>query len=82
VSSLKGALGHTLGAATAVEAVMSVMALRNGVIPGNATTETVDGSLEIDVVVEARRAGRLRWVMNCGYGFGGLNSALLIGASP
>lgn len=80
VSSLKGAVGHTMGAATAVEAAMSVMALRKRVIPGNATTITVDESLGIDVVVAPREAPGLRAVMSCGYAFGGLNSALVIGA--
>ena len=78
VSSAKGMLGHTLGAATAIEAVLSVLAVRDGVLPPNGPVTEVDEALGLDVVVEARRADP-RWVMSCGYAFGGLNSALLVG---
>jgi 3-oxoacyl-[acyl-carrier-protein] synthase II len=78
VSSVKGALGHTLGAATAIEAVLSVLALRDGVLPPNGGVAGCDEGLGLDVVLEARPAA-LDWVMSCGYAFGGLNSALLLG---
>ncbi len=81
VSSLKGAFGHCMGAATAVEAAMTVLALERQVIPPNVGVLDVDDGLPIDVVVEPRPVGDLRWAMNCGYAFGGLNSALLIGAA-
>ena len=81
VSSLKGALGHCMGAATAIEAALTVIALERGVIPPNVGVEEVDDTLPIDVVVEPRPAPEMRWAMNCGYAFGGLNSALLIGAA-
>lgn len=76
VSSIKGAIGHSLGAATAVEAVVSVLALRDGVLPPNVAEG--DPELDLDVVADARPAD-LDWVMSCGYAFGGLNSALLLG---
>lgn len=81
VSSLKGAFGHSLGAATAVEAVASVLALQTGMLPPTANFDRIDPELTIDVIAAARPAPDLRWVMNCGYAFGGLNSALLIGAA-
>jgi 3-oxoacyl-[acyl-carrier-protein] synthase II len=79
VSSIKGALGHSLGAATAVEAAVSVLALKHGVLPPNAKLETADADLQLDVVAAARPAGGLQMVMSCGFAFGGLNSALLLG---
>jgi 3-oxoacyl-[acyl-carrier-protein] synthase II len=79
VSSAKGAVGHTLGAATAVEAVLAALALRDGVLPPNGGVAEADPELGLDVVVKARRRPDLAWVMSCGYAFGGLNSALLLG---
>jgi len=81
VSSVKGAFGHTLGAATALEAVLAVLALRDGVLPpgGAATAYELDGGLGLDVVRQARPAPGLSWVLSAGYAFGGLNSALLVG---
>ena len=81
VSSIKGALGHSLGAATAVQAVVAVLALRGRVLPPNANLEQLDGSLRLDVPAEPRPAPRLRRVLSCGYAFGGLNSALLVEAA-
>jgi 3-oxoacyl-[acyl-carrier-protein] synthase II len=80
VSSIKGALGHSLGAATAVEAAVAVLAVREGVLPPNTNLLETDATLELDVVAEPRPAPDLGWAMSCGYGFGGLNSAILIGA--
>lgn len=79
VSSTKGALGHSLGAATAVEAVVAVRALGAGILPPNAGTTDVDPALDVDVVLTARPAPDLRWVLSCGFAFGGLNSALVLG---
>jgi 3-oxoacyl-[acyl-carrier-protein] synthase II len=79
VSSVKGALGHALGAATAIEAVISVRALETGTLPPNAGVTEVDPALGVDVVLTAREAPGLDWVLSCGYAFGGLNSALVLG---
>jgi 3-oxoacyl-[acyl-carrier-protein] synthase II len=81
VSSIKGAVGHCMGGASAVEAVLSVVALERGVVPPNVGMIERDPELPVDVVREPRPVADLRWVMNCGYAFGGLNSALLIGAA-
>jgi 3-oxoacyl-[acyl-carrier-protein] synthase II len=79
VSSIKGALGHTMGAATAIEAVAAVCALRERVLPPNTGPTELDASLDIDVLTACRPAPDLEWVMSCGFAFGGLNSALLLG---
>jgi 3-oxoacyl-(acyl-carrier-protein) synthase len=78
VSSVKGALGHALGAATAIEAVLCVLALRDGVLPPNGGVAEADAALGLDVV-RTERPSRPDRVMSCGYAFGGLNSALVLG---
>jgi len=78
VSSIKGAIGHTMGAASAVETVVAVRALEEGLAPPNVNGSSPDPSLGLDVVVTPRAAD-LRWVLNCAYAFGGLDSALVLG---
>lgn len=78
VSGIKGALGHSLGAATAVEAVAAVRSLTDQVVPPTAGTEQLDPDLGLEVPLE-RRSAALDWVLSCGFAFGGLNSALLVG---
>ncbi len=80
VSAIKGALGHSMGAATAVEAVATVMALRQKILPPTANIREPDPACELDVVPVPRPAPRLQLAINCGYGFGGLNSALVMAA--
>jgi 3-oxoacyl-[acyl-carrier-protein] synthase-1 len=77
-SSTKGATGHTLGAAGAVEAVISALALHHGFIPGGANTEERDPALGADYVLESRLAS-LRHVLSNSFGFGGTNASLLLG---
>ena len=79
VSSIKGALGHALGAATALEAVVAVRSLETATLVPNAGVAEVDPVLDVDVVLTARAAPGLEWVLSCGYAFGGLNSALVLG---
>ena len=79
MSSIKGALGHAMGAAAAIETIIAICALRDRILPPNTGTQDVDPSIEVDVVQSARPAPDLDWVMNCAYAFGGLNSALMIG---
>jgi 3-oxoacyl-[acyl-carrier-protein] synthase II len=80
VSSIKGAIGHAMGAAAAVESVLAIRVLETQLLPPNVNGDEPDPALGLDVVTTPRPAS-LRWVMNCAYAFGGLNSALLI-SSP
>lgn len=82
VFGLKGALGHSLGAATAVEAVASALALRDGLLPPTAGHEQPDPAMALDVVARARPRPGLRRVLSGGYAFGGLNSALILEGAP
>ncbi|MBK9369682.1 MAG: hypothetical protein IPN01_25855 [Deltaproteobacteria bacterium] len=79
VFGLKGALGHSLGAATAVEAAVCVLALRAGCLPPTVGHEVQDAAMALDVLTAPRAAPGLRHVLSGGFAFGGLNSALLLG---
>jgi 3-oxoacyl-[acyl-carrier-protein] synthase-1 len=77
-SSTKGATGHTLGAAGALEAVISTLAIRNGLMPGGIQTTRIDPTLTAHYIKENRRA-RLRRVLSNSFGFGGTNCSLIFG---
>lgn len=78
VTGIKGAVGHSLGAATAVEAVAAVLALDTGTLPPTANVAEADPALGLDLVLTARPAAGLATVLSAGYAFGGLNSALIL----
>lgn len=80
VSGVKGALGHSLGAATAVEAVITVLALCHKVLPPTTNLRSLDPEMHIAIVTTPVQVPDLHWALNCGYAFGGLNSALLLEA--
>jgi 3-oxoacyl-[acyl-carrier-protein] synthase-1 len=78
VNSTKGVTGHTLGAAGAVEAIISVLAIEEGRVPASAGTREVDPALHAryDVAGGAREVAR---VMSNSFGFGGSNCSLVFG---
>jgi beta-ketoacyl ACP synthase len=76
----KAALGHSLGAAGAVEAVLTVQALRDGVIPPTRNLKTVDPEIDLDVVSDRPRHGEYRYAVSDSFAFGGHNVALVFGA--
>ncbi|MDE2448779.1 MAG: beta-ketoacyl-[acyl-carrier-protein] synthase family protein [Gammaproteobacteria bacterium] len=77
-SSTKGATGHTLGAAGALEAVICALALRHGILPGSAHTRRVDPSLGFEYLRTNRQRPIAR-VLSNSFGFGGSNCALILG---
>jgi 3-oxoacyl-[acyl-carrier-protein] synthase-1 len=77
-SSTKGATGHALGAAGALEAVICSIALQNGFAPAGINTKTVDAALGIRYLVE-NRPGRIARVLSNSFGFGGTNCSLVLG---
>jgi 3-oxoacyl-[acyl-carrier-protein] synthase II len=81
VSSIKALIGHTLGAAGAIEAVASILALRHGVIPPTWNWEKADPECDIDCVPNEPRKATLRHVLSNSYAFGGNNSSLVL-SSP
>ena len=79
-SSTKGATGHTLGAAGAVEAVICALALSRGLLPGSPNTERADPAIGIDYLL-APRPCRPRRVLSNSFGFGGSNCSLVFGVA-
>src|SRR5213596_2007190 len=81
VNSIKGALGPPMGAAAALEAIMCLLASRDGVVPGTAGYEEPDPACELDVR-GATRAARPRVSLSTSLGFGGCNAALMLEGAP
>jgi 3-oxoacyl-[acyl-carrier-protein] synthase-1 len=77
-SSTKGATGHTLGASGALEAVISILAIQNGLMPGGVHTTRIDPNLTAHYIKENRRAPVSR-VLSNSFGFGGTNCSLILG---
>jgi 3-oxoacyl-[acyl-carrier-protein] synthase-1 len=77
-SSTKGATGHALGAAGALEAVICAVALQNDFSPAGINTTGVDPTLGIQYLLENRR-GRISRVLSNSFGFGGTNCSLVLG---
>jgi 3-oxoacyl-[acyl-carrier-protein] synthase I len=77
-SSTKGHSGHTLGAAGALEAVISALALRHQFMPGGCHTQSLDEKLQAAYLLE-NRAQPLKNVLSNSFGFGGSNSCLILG---
>jgi 3-oxoacyl-[acyl-carrier-protein] synthase-1 len=79
-SSTKGATGHTLGAAGGVEALISLIALQNGLMPGGLNVQTPDPELRLNYL-RANRDAPLRAILSNSFGFGGTNASLVLGAA-
>jgi 3-oxoacyl-[acyl-carrier-protein] synthase II len=80
VDSIKGAIGHTLGAAGAFEVVLCTEVLATGLIPPTAGLEEVDPACAgLDLVQGAARAERVDVALSTSSGFAGTNAALVIG---
>jgi 3-oxoacyl-[acyl-carrier-protein] synthase I len=79
-SGSKGLLGHTLGAAGAVEAVVSLLALEDGLLPGTCGLRTPDPACAIDLLTEPRPGVKPAYVLSNSFGFGGNNASVLLAA--
>ena len=82
ISSNKSMIGHTLSAAGAIEAVASLLTIRDGMLPPTINHETPDPAIPLDVVPNAARAARVERVLSNSFGFGGQNVCLVLGAAP
>ena len=76
----KAALGHSLGSAGAVEAVLTVQALCDGVVPPTLNLKDLDPEIDLDVVAGQRRRGDYRYAITNSFGLGGHNVSLAFGA--
>jgi beta-ketoacyl-acyl-carrier-protein synthase II len=81
VTSTKGVTGHSLGAAGAIEAAFSALALEHGVLPPTANLEQQDPEIDLDVVHGAPRQAAIDVVMSNSFGFGGQNGVVVLAAA-
>ena len=77
VSSTKGQTGHCLGGAGAIEAVISIMAMRDGIIPPTINYEMPDPDCDLDYVPNKARKADIKAVMSNSFGFGGTNGVVI-----
>jgi 3-oxoacyl-[acyl-carrier-protein] synthase II len=78
VNSMKGAFGHAMGAAAALEAILCLLAGRHGQIPATLGLEEQDPACDLDCVQSVPRTARPRLSLSTSLGFGGCNAALVI----
>jgi 3-oxoacyl-[acyl-carrier-protein] synthase II len=76
ISSIKGALGHGLGAASGIEAAVCVRALREQILPPTINYQA-DPELDLDYVPDRARHSAVQTVLSASFGFGGTNNALV-----
>ncbi len=77
ISSIKGQIGHCLGAAGAIEAVVSLMAIRDQILPPTINYETPDPDCDLDYIANKARKADVNIVMSNSFGFGGTNGSVI-----
>ena len=77
VTSIKGHLGHSLGAAGALEGVVAVKTLLEQIIPPTAGTTEVDPAIDLDIVLGAPQAAQVDVILSNSFGFGGHNGSVV-----
>lgn len=81
MSSTKSAIGHLLGAAGAVEAIFSILAMNNSVVPPTLNLENPSDGCDIDLVPHQPKERKVRAVLSNSFGFGGTNASLVFKAA-
>tara|TARA_R110002072_G_scaffold5399_5_gene34909 strand:- start:926 stop:2185 length:1260 start_codon:yes stop_codon:yes gene_type:complete len=79
MSSTKSATGHLLGAAGAIEAIFSILAIRDQVAPPTINLDNVAVETKIDLAPNAKRARKIEIALSNSFGFGGTNASVLFG---
>lgn len=82
VSSIKGAIGHLMGAAGAVEAIATIKAIETGVVPPTINDGVADPQMDLDFVVNASRAAAVNCAACISAGIGGSNACVVLRAVP
>src|SRR5213592_4837464 len=78
ISSTKSMMGHSLGAAGAIEAIICLLALQDQFLPPNINFGTLDDGLDLNIVANEARRTALRTVLSNSFGFGGTNASILM----
>ena len=78
VSSTKGQIGHCLGAAGAIEAIISIMAMRDSVVPPTINYQTKDENCDLDYVTDGAKKEEITTIMSNSFGFGGTNGCVIL----
>ncbi len=82
MSSTKSSIGHLLGAAGSVEAIYSVLALRNQIVPPTLNLDNPSPGCDIDLVPHEAKQREVRYALSNSFGFGGTNASLIFGQAP
>ena len=82
MSSTKSSIGHLLGAAGSVEAIFSILAMRDGIVPPTLNLEDPSEGCDIDLVPLRAKERRVRYALSNSFGFGGTNASLIFGPAP
>jgi 3-oxoacyl-[acyl-carrier-protein] synthase II len=82
MSSTKSSIGHLLGAAGSVEAIFSILAMRDQIVPPTLNLEKPSPSCDIDLVPRQAKERRVNYVLSNSFGFGGTNASLIFGPAP
>jgi len=80
ISSTKSMHGHMLGAAGAVEAIITMMAIKNGMLPPTINLENPDEGCDLNLVPNVAQARAIKVALSNSFGFGGTNASLVVGA--
>ncbi len=78
VSSSKSMMGHSLGAAGAIEAVVSLLALQHSLLPPNINFREIDPALDLNIAANESRAADFEYALSNSFGFGGTNASILL----
>jgi 3-oxoacyl-[acyl-carrier-protein] synthase II len=82
MSSTKSAIGHLLGAAGSVEAIFSILAIRDGVVPPTLNLDDPSPSCDIDLVAKQAKERKVQYALSNSFGFGGTNASLVFAPPP
>ncbi len=82
MSSTKSAIGHLLGAAGSVEAIFSILAMRDGIAPPTLNLDNPSEGCDIDLVPRKAKERKIRRVLSNSFGFGGTNASLIFAPPP
>ena len=82
MSSTKSSVGHLLGSAGSTEAIYSILAMRDGIVPPTLNLEEPSENCDIDLVPLCAKERKVRYALSNSFGFGGTNASLIFGPAP